>query len=169
MIKRSTVMAGLGLLAIGCMAAPAAAQYVPDQVIAAVDLEKLQSVVKSLDHEVLSVGEGGAIALTATSDGGLIYSLTGTACEAGGVPGCQGVMMQVQYGVPDTASYRTLAEANLQQAAVNSWMDPANGVVGFTRYVVLDKGVTMANLRENILVLLAIAPNALETVKGNQE
>lgn len=169
MIKRTTLLCGLAIWAAAGISASAAAQYVPDQVIPAVDQTKLESVVQSLGHTIQEGGEKGKVALTVESDKGLLYSLAGTACDANGVPGCQGVMIQVQYSVPDTASYRTIAKANLDQAAINTWMDPANGVVGFTRYVVLDNGITMANLRENVLVLLAIAPVALETVKGETE
>jgi hypothetical protein len=169
MTRRSAFLSCIALLAASGMSAPAAAQYVPDQVILAVDQAKLESVVKSLGHTVQDIGIDGKVAMNAQTEDCLLYSLTGTACDVNGVPGCQGLMIQVQYEMPDTASYDTVAQANLEQAAINTWIDPTNGAVGFIRYVVLDYGITMANLRENILILLAIAPVALATVSGEQE
>ena len=57
-----------------------------------------------------------------------------------------------------------LARANLSQAAVSTWRDTATGTIGITRYVVLDHGVTMANLRENVLVLLGLAPSVVNAM-----
>ena len=63
---------------------------------------------------------------------------------------------------------QTLAAANLEQAALNTWADFEDKTLGFTRYVVLDYGVTMANIRENVNVMLAITEEAYPIAAGEQ-
>lgn len=93
MTWRSAFLSCIAPLAAVGMSAPAAAQYVPDQVILAVDQAKLESVVKSLGHTVQDIGIDGKVAMNAQTEDGLLYSLTGTACDVNGVPGCQGLMI----------------------------------------------------------------------------
>jgi hypothetical protein len=41
-------------------------------------------------------------------------------------------------------------------------------VLTFSRYLILDDGVTMANISKNIEVLLSAAPTLLAIAKGDQ-
>jgi hypothetical protein len=82
------------------------------------------------------------------------------------VPGCQGVMMQVRFELPPTTTNETLAAANMDQAALNTWADFGEKTLGFTRYQVLDYGVTMANIRENVNVMLSLVPEAYPIASG---
>ncbi|HSJ79298.1 MAG TPA: hypothetical protein VK913_11245, partial [Erythrobacter sp.] len=61
-----------------------------------------------------------------------------------------------------------LAKANLEQAALNTWADFEGKTLGFTRYQVLDNGVTMANIRENVNVLLALVDAAYPAAAGEE-
>ena len=144
----------------------AAQSYSPEAVKKSVSVGDLKAVVSSLGHTVSAEGDFGDTSLTVKTEDGFIYLLIGTACDANGVPGCQGIMMQVRYTLPEGVTYETVAKANLAQAALNTWVDFEDQTLGFTRYQVLDYGVTMANIRENVNVLLDVSAAAYETATG---
>ena len=98
-----------------------------------------------------------------TKDGHL-FVLIGTACDMNGIPGCRGIMMQVRYDADELVTLEGLNKANMSEAAVSSWWDKPNKTVGFTRYVVLDDGVTWINIRQNLRVLLSIEPKAAKQI-----
>jgi uncharacterized membrane-anchored protein len=75
-------------------------------------------------------------------------------------------MIQAQFELPSTATYETVAQANLQYTALNIWVDFEQKSLGFTRYVVLDEGVTMANLRANVEVMLGLLGDAYPVAAG---
>lgn len=163
-----------GALALAA-AAPAGAQsYVAGEVKASVNTADLAAVVGSLGHQVLEedfdegggIGEGGQVMVLAESPDQIKYVLLGTACDMDGVPGCQGVLMQAQFDLPPGTTYATVADANLNFAALNIWVDFEQMSLGFTRYVVLDQGVTMANLRANVEVLLSLIGEAYPVAAG---
>lgn len=152
-------------VALACAGAPAQAQgYSADRLVRAVTLQDLEAIVESLGHTVSKEGTFGENSLSATDPEGTSYVLIGTACDINGIPGCQGVMMQVRFDPEESVTDASLARANLAQAAVNTWRDPADGTIGVTRYVVLDHGITMANLRENVNVLLSLTPRVVDTL-----
>lgn len=167
MRKLSACAASIALAASGLSAAaPAAAQdYSPSRMIRAVDTADLKAIVTSLGHELKGEGEFGNVSVSASSDSGTNYLVVGTACDVGDIAGCQGVMMQVRFDADSDITDQALLQANLTQAAVNTWRD-SSGTIGITRYVVLDHGVTMANLRENVAVLLSLTPSVVETLLG---
>lgn len=74
-------------------------------------------------------------------------------------------MVQIRFDADASIADERLLRANLAQAAVNTWRDQS-GTIGVTRYVVLDHGITMANLRANVLVLLGLAPSVVQTLIG---
>ncbi|MCL9982590.1 MAG: YbjN domain-containing protein [Erythrobacter sp.] len=156
-----------GALALGTVSAPAAAQqFVPDEIKKSVVNEDLAAVVGALGHQVLEQGEGGNVLVLAENQDQIKYVLLGTACDTNGVTGCQGVLMQAQFELPITTSYETVAQANLQFSALNVWVDFEQKSLGFTRYVVLDEGVTMANLRANVEVLMGLLGDAYPVASG---
>ena len=164
MIRRLALAISLGS---ALMAAPASAQdYAPQRVVASVDTDDLKAIVGSLDHTLLNEGQFGDVSVGAESEDGTKYVLIGTACDVGDVAGCQGVMMQVRFDPVSTITDSDLARANLNEAAVLTWRDTSDGTIGVTRYVVLDYGVTMKNLRENVRVLLGITPLVVEAIVG---
>ena len=156
-------------LAIAGAAAPAAAQeYQADRVVMAVSQADLAAIVTSLGHKIRETGKPGETYLAAESEDGIIYLLFGTACDANGVPGCQGVMMQARYDLPEATTFETLAKANDQLAAITATADFAEKSLIFTRYHVLDYGVTMANIRANVDVLLGLVGDAYPVAAGEE-
>lgn len=146
--------AGSGIGAMAANASPANSRIV-------------KSVVEK-DLEALVLAEGDTIdakhpfdspSVRGKTEDGLLYVLIGTACDANGVPGCQGIMMQVRYDEDDKVTWERLGKANLNEAALSAWWDQEDDTVGFTRYVVLDDGVTWMNIRQNLRVLLSIQEN----------
>lgn len=136
-------------------------------VVQTVDTADLQGVVQSLGHTVVSVGPVPGdpkypTALTAADPAGQQYHLIATACDIPPVRGCRGIMMQVRYPRPDGVTETTLMRTSRRQAALNLWFNEAGDILGMTRYVVLDRGVTPANIAENVKVLLTLAPIARE-------
>jgi hypothetical protein len=154
---------------LAVIAAPLAAQdYAPERLKKSVTQADLFAIAGSLGHQVIEQGEAEDVLVVAQTADATNYFLFGTACDANGVPGCQGIMMQVRYDLPTTTTFETLAKANLEQAALNSWADFENKTLGFTRYQVLDNGVTMANIRENVNVLLALVAEAYPVAAGEE-
>ncbi len=95
--------------ALALAAAPAAAQdYVADQVKKSVVTADLAAVVGSLGHQVIEAGEGDEVLVIAEDANQLKYALIGTACDAGDISGCQGVMMLAQFDLPPGTTYETV-------------------------------------------------------------
>lgn len=161
---QTAIAAALALAA----ATPLSAQdYVADKLVKSVNQNDLLAIVGALGHQVKGQGEAADdIYVAAEDEEGTTYLLFGTACEVNDIPGCQGVMMQVRYDLPATTTFETLAAANFGQAAINIWADFDEKTLGFTRYHVLDHGVTMANIRENINVLLALVAESYPVAAG---
>ena len=155
--------AGFALIA----GSASAQDYAPQRVVASVDNDDLRAIVQSLDHELIDFEDEGEVSVGGRAEDGTKYLLIGTACDVAGVEGCQGVMMQVRFDPVESVTDADLARANLGQAAILTWRDTSDGTLGMTRYVVLDNGITMANLRENVLVLLSITPLIIDTLVGD--
>lgn len=165
-----TARAILLCLALALALAPAAAaqDIAADRVERAASMGEMEAVVGALGHEV-EAKDAAKHSLRAADGEGTRYVLTGTACDIDGVPGCRGIVMQVLYDADAAVTLEKLAEANLNQVAVSTRFDPQSSVISVTRYVVLDGGVTMANVGENIRVLLALAPEVMGIVLGTNE
>ena len=144
-----------------------ARDYQADRVVRSVDVEDLEAIVGSLGHTVEKTGVSGANSLRAKSGNGLKYLLIGTACDKNGVPNCQGVSMQLRYRNVSGATSDNVAKANSSFGALSVWATENLETIGFTRYVVIDHGITMANLRENVRVLFGATSKAMDVVKGN--
>ena len=166
-MKRAFVPALVASVVMMTVATPVAAQdFVAERVKKSVDQSDLRAVVGALGHQVLEEGTPENIYVIAESGDGVRYFLFGTACNVNGIPGCQGILMQVRFDLPPTTTFETLAKANYDQAVLNSWANFEEKTLGFTRYQVLDEGVTMANIRENVNVLLAVTPEAYAVAAG---
>lgn len=160
---------GVAALALAGMATPAAAQdYEPARVVMAVDQTDLAAIVTALGHKVKGLGKDAEAYVAAESEDGTIYLLFGTACDVNDVKGCQGVMMQVRYDLPEGTTLETLAKTNTAQAAISVTADFEAKSLVFSRYHVLDHGVSMANIRENVNVLLAVVGDAYPMAAGQE-
>lgn len=158
-----------GAVALAGLAVPAAAQtYRAEAVKKSVSQADLANIVGALDHQVVEQGTQGDVYVVGKTTDGVSYFLFGTACDVNNVPGCQGIMMQVRYDLPFATSFETIANANLAQAALNTWADFDERTLGFTRYQVLDHGVTMANIRENVVVLLDLVGETYPIAAGEE-
>lgn len=162
-VVRSAVFA-CALAAPGTLAAQG---YDPARVLRAVDESDLVAVVGALGHAVASRGDEGAFVVARTPQD-TVYLLMGTACDVGDVPGCQGIMMQVRVALPQGTTAETLANANLGQAVITTAADFQRRALIFSRYVVLDNGVTMANIAANIDALLVAVPVSYPVAAGEE-
>lgn len=154
----------IALAVAACLPPPVAAQaYSPARIVEGVRLGDLKAIVASFGDEVINEGMAGDTSLAARSADGTVYLLLGTACGDEAL-GCQGVNMQVRLDA-EAVDHEKVNALNMAEQALNTWFDPRTNTLGFTRYVVLDHGITMANLRENVAVLLAIAPTAAESLR----
>ncbi|MGH6785483.1 MAG: hypothetical protein ACREBO_01525 [Novosphingobium sp.] len=134
---------------------------------------RLVGSVREADLEALVLAEGHTIdakhpfespSVRGKTKDGLLFVLIGTACDKNGIPGCRGIMMQVRYDQNDTVTWERMGKASLAEAALAAWWDQEGETVGFTRYVVLDNGVTWMNIRQNLRVLLSIQESDRATV-----
>ncbi len=159
----------LAALSAGGSADPAAAQdYAAERVVKAVDQADLAAIATSLGHTVKELGKGEDTFVAAETPEGIVYLLFGTACNVNGVEGCQGVMIQARYDLPEGTTLEKLAKTNEAQAAITVTADFADKALVFTRYHVLDHGVTMANIRENVNVLLSVVDDAYPMAAGQE-
>lgn len=151
--------------AAACLSSPATSQaYDPGRIMHGVKLEDLRAIVSSFGDSVMEEGVSGETSLAARSAAdGTVYLLLGTACGNESV-GCQGVNMQVRFDA-EAVDNAAVNRINMAEQALNTWFNAETKTLGFSRYVVLDHGITMANLRENVVVLLAIAPTAAENFR----
>ncbi len=137
-------------------------------IVKSVTLQDLQRILVEEGFTINSTGNDGAVSVNATDTvgGGLIFNVLGTACDLDGYdPGCLGINMQVRYDADGEETLERINDANLMWAATTAWysaggVDGQTPTVGITRYVILDGGMTNKNIKDNLLNLLAIAPQA---------
>ncbi|HVR91629.1 MAG TPA: hypothetical protein VHG29_11130 [Novosphingobium sp.] len=140
--------------------APVAVAPANTRLVTSVTEADLAALIQAEGHTVDATHPFEEPSMRGKTKDGLLFVLIGTACNKNGVAGCQGIMMQIRYDSNDTVTTDNLNASNLAEAALSAWWDRSDKTVGFTRYVVLDDGVTWMNIRQNLRVLLAIAPTA---------
>jgi hypothetical protein len=153
------------------LAAPAFAD--DNRIVKSVSLKDLETILVEEGHTIMSTGDDGAVSVRATDTNGtgLIFNLLGTACGTEYSVDCLGINMQVRYDADGTESLERINAANLMWGATSAWysadgFDPEEPVptVGISRYVILDGGMTRRNVKDNLLNLLAIAPQVADYV-----
>jgi len=161
------------LTSLALMAAVALPAFADDnRLVTSVNLQDLQSILAEEGYTISSTGQEGAVSIEATDTGGtnLIFQLLGTACDLEGYgPGCLGINMQVRYDADGAETLERINDANLMWAATSTWysaggIDGESPTVGITRYVILDRGSTIGNIKDNLANLLAIAPQVADYV-----
>ncbi len=129
-----------------------------DRQVRSVFLEDLKAVVVASGHTI-TAAEGNSV--SATNANGLIYSLDGTVCENDIRPGCLGININVEYEGDDMVTYEKMNAANLNWTPVSVALEGDIGTEDstliITRYVILDGGMTMLNVRENLANALSIS------------
>ena len=135
-----------------------------DRVVRSVDLEDLKALAIAEGHTIRSVGDEGAVSVRATTPDGLIFNLIGTACDTEYADGCLGFMVQVRYDDDEYVTMEKINQANLSYAAVATWWDQDGDTVGVTRYVILDGGQRMENVKINLQNALALGPLVADVI-----
>ena len=153
MIKRILAVAAFILMSAGASFAQG-----DETVVKSVTMDSLKSIVLSLGHSI-EQEEPQFHTIYAASPDGMHYSLAGTACP---VEDCKGVNITVMFqrGADDTLE--DVNRANLKFAAVSVWADERS--IGVSRYVILDMGMTVENLKFNIEILLGISSSVLQSI-----
>lgn len=165
------VISTLAILA-GAAALPAAAQggTPPDDaaLVTSFSVEDMQALVLAEGHALAESGAFGPESIRATTPDGLIFDIIGSACDTEYSEDCLGLRMQVGYFADDDVTLERINEANLMWPPTSVWYDPTEDeegpTLGITRYVILDRGMTFGNVRENLVNLLAIAPQVADYV-----
>ncbi|MEX1250470.1 MAG: YbjN domain-containing protein [Hyphomonas sp.] len=162
------IIASMAILAAAAM--PALADE--NAVVKTVNLQQLQTILTEEGYTINSSGDDGAVSVRATDTNGtgLIFNVFGAACDLEGYDtGCLGINMQVRYDADGQETLELINEANLMWAATSAWYsaggtDGISPTVGIARYVILDGGMTIRNIKDNLLNLLAIAPQAADYI-----
>ncbi len=160
------------LTSLGLLAALAGSAFADDnRLVTAVSLQDLQTILTEEGHTITSTGDDGAVSVRATdtAGSGLIFHLLGTACDTEFSDDCLGINMQVRYDADGRETLERINDANLMWAATSTWysaggVDGSSPTVGVTRYVILDGGMTIRNIKDNLINLLAIAPQVADYV-----
>ena len=167
MTKKLAVRLGaLAALALAGHAPAEAAEpgYRDQDVVRGIDEAALARLVRAEGHAVDELHPIAAPSVNGRTTDGLMFMLIGTACAEDGLSDCQGILMQVRFDSDATVTIDGINQANLNEAAVTTWWDKSDNTVGFQRHVILDDGVTWANIRANLRVLLEVYGGAANYV-----
>ncbi|ABI77007.1 hypothetical protein HNE_0845 [Hyphomonas neptunium ATCC 15444] len=151
------------LTLLGAAVLPAHAD--DSRLLTSATLADLQSIVVEEGYTILSTGNDGEVSVRAKTAEGLVFNVIGTVCDSENADGCLGINMQVRYDADGKETLERINDVNLMWAATSAWYsvggtDGKTPTVGITRYVILDRGATIGNIKDNLLNVLAIAPNA---------
>ena len=135
-----------------------------DRVVRSVSIEDLKAIAVAEGHTITEVGGEGEVSVRAKTSDGLIFHLIGTACATQYSDDCLGMMVQVRYDDDDDVTEAAINNANLQYAAVSTWWDKDGDTVGITRYVILDGGQRMENVKINLQNALALGPLVADVI-----
>lgn len=139
-----------------------------DRMVRSVFLADLKAVVADSGHTIDSVGGSGENSVTGVTEDGLIYHMNGTVCENEIRPGCLGININVRYDGDQMVTYEKLNAANVAWTPVSVAVEGTVGEVGstliITRYVILDGGMRVENIKENLTNALSIARDVADYV-----
>jgi hypothetical protein len=125
--------------------------------VQSVTLQDLERFATDAGHEVVAFGETTENSLRAETPNGVTYYMEGTACDDGA---CRGIIMSSRFQATDAVTLDKVNRANLERAAVSVWRLEES--VGVSRYVILDGGMSEANIKINLDNFLAIVPGVVE-------
>lgn len=147
---------------------PRSSGHIATSLVKSVTEADLRELVLAEGHTIDAMHPFEAPSVRGKTKEGLVFVLIGSACDLNGIPGCRGVLMQVRYDSNDSVTADSINKANLKEAAISTWWDKEDKTVGFSRYVVLDDGITWLNLRQNLRVLLSVQAGANKEVFPKQ-
>jgi hypothetical protein len=146
----------------------AQAETSDDSLVTIVQLSDLEAALTGWDYDVeLAFMQGDVPVAIAKDENGIEFIVYGAACQTGQQAGCLGLMMTVLYSVDVPLEYAAINQANQRWAAATTTYggpdtESGQGELSIHRYVILDGGVSSQNLRDNLVNLLAIAPQVVE-------
>jgi len=135
-----------------------------DRVVRSLSLEDMKAIAVAEGHTITEVGGEGPVSVRATTPDGLIFHLIGTACDTEYSKDCLGMMVQVRYDDDEEVTAEKINDANLSYAAVSTWWDKDGETVGVTRYIILDGGQRMENVKINLQNALALGPLVADVI-----
>ncbi|MEL7031976.1 MAG: hypothetical protein AAGL97_05795 [Pseudomonadota bacterium] len=146
----------IGALALGLMmSAHAEDTSRDDHLLTSINQDNIRFVAESLDHTVRRDLEDSIGVLAHYQDGDdsseLVYAMQGKACQDG--PDCLGLEVFVIFEGAFTADQAN--DINRRWSAIKA--TETDGSLYLTRYLILDDGQTIGNIRTNVLNVLAIA------------
>ena len=134
-----------------------------DRQVRSVFLEDLKAVAAAAGDTIIAV-EGNSV--TAEDVFGMVYNLDGTVCESDIRPGCLGIHITVRYDGDSMVTYEKLNAANLHwtpvSVALKGKIGTSDSSLIISRYVILDGGMSMANVKENLSNTLSIATSVAD-------
>lgn len=122
-----------------------------NRIVRSVTTDDLKAVVMSLDHIIVRSDDDSTLVSAQTEDD-KTYSMQGTACN--GDKRCNGINIVMTFTRGDSVTPEGLNAANVKYAAANIWATET--VIGVSRYLILDGGMALENVRINIQTLLQL-------------
>ena len=161
MTRLAACILSLPLFLTPCATAVAATAAPQPALVRAMTVDQLRTIPAALGHAIVDKPEGSADEITARSGDGQEYSLRGALCDS--AKGCKVVVIQAWIDHSPIAPER-LNEANLNVAAVSTVYDTDQGMLRIARLVILEGGVSRANLGANVDAVLSAVPAVLQIV-----
>ena len=117
------------------------------RLVRSVTLEELQALVAVQGDSLTGSGENGVVSVSAQTPEGLNYRMMGTVCSEEAVPSCTGIHMVVTYAASDRVTDAAVNTGSKRTFVTSVWHE--DGQLGISRYLILDGGQTMANIKVN--------------------
>jgi len=156
-----------GLVAASAVLGSAEASAAPPAgptLIKAISAAQLQALPASMGHALVAQADGTTGDVKARSGDGQEYSLRGALCDDGGATNCRVIVVQAWIDHAPVPVEK-LNAANLNIAAVSTVYDPDQGMLRVVRLIILDGGISSANLRENVTAMLNSVPAVLKAIE----
>ncbi|MCA8900026.1 MAG: hypothetical protein KDA53_02125 [Hyphomonas sp.] len=140
-------------------------QRAPDMLVTSVALDDLRLLVDDLGGTFLAAGQNdaGAPFVFARLPEGLTLGIY-TVCTDATATDCRGVEFMAAFG--SALTDKDVAAIDRAYSAISVYK-PDPDTVHVSRYVILDHGVTWANLRENAVVFEALCARVSERLSGS--
>ena len=156
----------LAILSAAAFSVCLAASAQSSNLVTSVTEDDLTRIAEDAGHEVIGYGEAGDVFVRAQTEDGTVYYMTGTACSPEGA--CQGINMSARFEANDLVTFEKINDINIRRAAVSVWLMDGT-TLGISRYVILDDGMTEANIHTNLDNFIAIVPGVIDMFYEDSE
>ena len=126
-----------------------------DRIIRAVTVDDLRALAAAEGIQISRIGNYGPVSLDGITADGLRFRMIGTACIEGETV-CRGLHFNATYGASADVTAEKVNAISLKLIAVSVW--ERDGQLGISRYVILDGGQQMANVKANLRNFLEAVP-----------